>query len=256
MFFQVRFEDSRFVAVAGCDFELFVDGAGAPIGRSFTVQAGSTVRFGARRTGARAYLAIGGGFSVPRMLGSRATHVPTKMGGWDGRPLVRGDRLPLGPVAAAAMPLNRTTPDGTPPPGTASEVVRVLAGPQDDRFAPDALECLTAEEWVVGIESNRMAYRLEGRPIRHRAGADIISDATPVGSLQVPASGQPILLMADRQTTGGYAKIATVITADIGIAAQLAPGDRFRFRVCDRAEALSALIAREQGLLALERGTA
>jgi antagonist of KipI len=247
------------------------------------VQAGSTVRFGARRTGARAYLAIGGGFSVRRMLGSRATHVPTRMGGWDGRALVRGDRLPLGPVDASALRLNRTAIHGAPMPGTAREgssahptrsaaggedgrepgttdhgptVVRVLAGPQDDRFAPDALESLTAEAYVVGVESNRMAYRLEGRPIRHRAGADIISDATPIGSLQVPESGQPLLLMADRQTTGGYAKIATVITADIGIAAQLAPGDRFRFRVCDRAEALSALIAREQELLVLERGAA
>jgi antagonist of KipI len=97
-----------------------------------------------------------------------------------------------------------------------------------------------------------MGFRLEGPPLRHVRGADIISDATPLGSLQVPASGQPVLLMADRQTTGGYPKIATVITADIGLAGQLGPGDTISFSVCTPGEALAALIAQERTLMALE----
>jgi len=128
----------------------------------------------------------------------------------------------------------------------------VLAGPQNDRFAEDALEVLVSAPYHVSVDSNRMGYRLTGAPLAHRDGADIISDATPFGSIQVPASGQPLLLMADRQTTGGYAKLATVITADIGIAGQVAPGGRIVFEVCSHAEALSALVAREQQLLAIE----
>jgi antagonist of KipI len=133
--------------------------------------------------------------------------------------------------------------------------VRVLPGPQHDRFDDSALDTLQSAPYKVGLDSNRMGFRLEGPAIRHADGADIISDATPLASLQVPASGQPLLLMADRQTTGGYPKIATVITADVGIAGQLAPGDAIRFEVCTMREALAALVARETTLMALERPT-
>ena len=131
-------------------------------------------------------------------------------------------------------------------------VVRVLVGPQEDRFAVDALDTLTRSPYCVDSVSNRMGYRLIGPTLGHSNGADIISDATPLGSVQVPASGQPLLLMADRQTTGGYAKIATVISADIGIAGQVAPGELLQFKPCSRSEALAALLARERPLLALE----
>jgi antagonist of KipI len=114
------------------------------------------------------------------------------------------------------------------------------------------VQALTTAPYEVMVESNRMGYRLAGPPLAHRASADIISDATPLGSLQVPSSGQPLLLMADRQTTGGYPTLATVISADIGAAGQAAPGDRLLFRVCTRAEAIGALISRERPLLALE----
>jgi allophanate hydrolase subunit 2 len=134
--------------------------------------------------------------------------------------------------------------------------LRVLPGPQDDRFAIDALEALIAAPYHVSVNSDRMGFRLSGPVLHHRHGADIISDATPLGAIQVPASGQPVLLMADRQTTGGYAKLATVISADIGIAGQAAPGDLLRFKICSRAEAVTALVARERPLLALETGTA
>ena len=122
--------------------------------------------------------------------------------------------------------------------------VRVLSGPDDDRFVDDALEALQSAPYVIGSDSDRMGFRLRGPQLRHTSGADIISDATPTGSVQVPGSGQPILLMADRQTTGGYPRIATVITADVGIAGQRAPGDSVSFQICTAGDALSALIAR------------
>jgi antagonist of KipI len=130
--------------------------------------------------------------------------------------------------------------------------IRVLPGPHHDRFAADALDVLQSAPYVVQPASNRMGFRLDGRKLEHKGAAEMLSDATPLGVLQVPASGQPILLMADRPTTGGYPSLATVITADIGLAGQLAPGDSISFVVCSRRDAMAALIAQEQKLMSLE----
>ena len=127
--------------------------------------------------------------------------------------------------------------------------VRIIRGPHDAMFTAEALERLVSSRFIVTPQSNRMGYRLQGPPLAHSAGADILSDATPIGSLQVPASGQPILLMADRQTTGGYPKIGTLITADVPVAGQLAPGDWIEFAECTRAEALMALREQEAQLV-------
>jgi antagonist of KipI len=247
---ELEFESERVVATAGAVFALSVDGRSLPPGEAFVVPAGARLRFGARRNGARAYLAIAGGIATPPVLGSRSTHVLSAMGGIDGRPLRAGDRLPLGP-ASAAQTICRAPIDVAaslePQPQ-----VRVLPGPQQDRFAAGALEALCSDGYVIGADSDRMGFRLDGPRLAHRGSADIISDATPLGALQVPASGQPILLMADRQTSGGYPKIATVISADLAVAGQLAPGDRIRFALCSPREALAALIAQEQALLRIE----
>jgi antagonist of KipI len=249
---ELEFEDERLVAVTGADFELMLDGRPAPSHAPFTVSAGSHLRFGARRLGARAYLAVSGGITVPMVLGSRATHLVSAMGGIAGRALIAGDRLPLGVrprFSLAVLPLpareSRSDPNAT---------LRVLPGPQADYFAPDALDLLQSAPYVVRSNSDRMGFRLEGPRLTHARGADIISDATPLGVLQVPASGQPILLMADRQTTGGYPKIATVIAADMTVAGQLAPADTIAFVVCTPHDALTALIAQERALMALEEG--
>ena len=121
--------------------------------------------------------------------------------------------------------------------------LRILPGPQEGFFTERALTTLQTARYRITPQSNRMGYRLEGPALEHSIGADIISDATVAGAIQVPASGQPILLTADRQTTGGYPKIASVITADLSMAGQLAPGDWIEFAICDRREALAALIA-------------
>jgi biotin-dependent carboxylase-like uncharacterized protein len=249
---ELEFEDERVIAVAGAEFDLSLDDRPAISNAPFVVAAGSRLRFGIRRRGARAYLAISGGISVEPLLGSRSTHVLSASGGLDGRALRSGDRLPLGDVARTdriASPLS----EPIVPLQTAPARIRVLPGPQLEYFAPDALDALQSGPYVLGQHSDRMGFRLEGPFLRHSGGADIISDATPLGALQVPASGQPILLMADRATTGGYPKLATVVTADLPLAGQLGPGDTIEFVVCSPLEALSALIARERALMALER---
>jgi antagonist of KipI len=248
---ELEFEDERLVAVAGADFDLLLDDRHVPTSAPFIVSAGSRLRFGARRLGARAYLAVSGGIAVPPVLGSRSTHLVSAMGGMSGRALTSGDRLTLGdsalPQGTALAPQVAVVPlpdrQGT---------VRVLPGPQQDYFAPDALDVLQSAPYTVARNSDRMGFRLQGPRLVHVRGADIVSDATPLGVLQIPASGQPILLMADRQTTGGYPKLATVISADMAIAGQLAPDDSVRFVVCTPADAMKALIAQERVLMGLE----
>jgi antagonist of KipI len=248
---ELEFEDERLVAVAGADFDLSLDGRQVPSHAPFTVAAGSHLRFGARRLGARAYLAVSGGITVGPVLGSRSTHLVSGMGGVGGRAVLAGDRLPLGdPSLPQSMPLAPQDAIIALPDRHAT--IRVLAGPQQDYFAADALAVLQSAPYVIAQNSDRMGFRLEGPRLTHARGADIISDATPLGVLQVPASGQPILLMADRQTTGGYPKIATVIAADLTIAGQLAPADTITFVVCTPGDALKALIAQERALMALE----
>lgn len=255
---ELQFEDERLVAVSGAEFALALDGVALPLNAAFVASAGSRLRFGARARGSRAYLAIAGGVAVTPVMGSRATHLVSRLGGLEGRALAAGDRVPLGDLPRPQIPrLRPGAPRSANTTGVvrlpdAHAAVRVLPGPQREYFSSEALDVLQSAPYLVGKESDRMGFRLEGPPLRHMRSADIISDATPLGVLQVPAAGQPVLLMADRQTTGGYPKIATVITADIGIAGQLGPGDAISFAVCTPHDAYAALIAQERALMALE----
>ena len=242
---ELEFTDERDVAVVGAEFER--------VPTSVTrMRAGDRLAFGPRIRGARAYVAIAGGIDTPAVLGSRATHVASGMGGVDGRAVRAGDELPLGHPTAGVL-----APRAVPPiwvQGVAT--LRVLPGPHSEGFATGALAALASTPYRIESDSNRQGYRLSGPKIAHARGADIISDATPMGTVQVPASGQPILLMADRQTTGGYAKIATVISADLPVAGQLAPGEMLRFAVCSADEARVALAELEQRLTAVTRRSA
>jgi biotin-dependent carboxylase-like uncharacterized protein len=251
---ELEFDEPRSIAVCGADFDLAVDGAPLPLGVPVPIAAGAKLAFGARRAGARAYLAVEGGIAVKPFLDSRSTHVASGIGGFAGRALVAGDRVPIGEVAEG-----RRKPDPAPafavpgvPLRSGPARVRVLAGPHRGRFADEALDTLQAAPYVVTAASNRMGFRLEGTALRYEPNGEMISDATPLGALQVPASGQPVLLMADRQTTGGYPIVAVVISADIPAVAQLAPGDSVAFAVSTPAEAFSALIAAERSLMAIE----
>jgi antagonist of KipI len=248
------FEEPAVVAVCGAEFALRAGGAPAPMWGPIEVKAGTRLTFGPRGRGARAYCAVAGGIQVEVVFGSRATSLVARMGPFGGRALAAGDRLPLAPERPTTIDeidartptttlKGRATTDSSAtsliPDGGAQ--LRVMWGPQDDLFTDAARDALTSGRYVITPQSNRMGYRLDGPRVGHSGSADILSDATPLGTLQVPGSGQPILLMADRQTAGGYPKIATVITADLVTAGQLAPGDWVAFVPCDRREALAAL---------------
>ncbi len=226
--------------VQGARFDATVNGAPVDVQRPFVIPVGHRLRFGMRRCGARATLAVAGGLDVPDEFGSRSTSLVSGIGPFGGRAVRAGDVLEVNPVHRAAF--TGTVPSLNIPSGGAR--VRAMRGPHDAMFTPGALEVLFSARFSVTPQSNRMGYRLEGPLLVHAGSGDILSDATPIGSLQVPASGQLILLMADRQTTGGYPRIATVITADLPLAGQLAPGDWIEFEECTRTEAVTA--SREQ----------
>ena len=236
---ELEADAETFCVLTGARFDVTVNGTAIDSTSPFVVPRGGRLRIGGRRKGARAMLAVRGGFDLPALFGSRATSVIARMGPLGGRPLSAGDVLPVGDgighVASTGTPL--PLPDG-------GARLRVVVGPHDAMFTAAARDALFGSRYVVTPESNRMGYRLHGSPLAHRGDTEILSDATPIGSLQVPRSGHPILLMADRQTTGGYPKIATVITADLPMAGQLAPGDWIEFAECTRAAAVDALRAR------------
>lgn len=231
-------------AIAGAEFEVTAGDRRVRTGEPFVLRAGERLRFGARLAGTRATLAVSGGFATEPVLGSRSTSLTSRLGPFGGRALRTGDELPLG---LGAGPIRRY--GGRPlllPRGGAR--VRVMLGPHADHFTDQARRALVGTRYLVTPDSNRMGYRLDGPRLDHPGTSMLLSDATPPGSLQVPSSGRPILLMADRQTTGGYPKIATVITADLPVAGQLAPGDWIEFEVCSRGAAVEALRRREAAL--------
>ena len=235
-------------AVAGATFDLTCDDRAAPVNMPFVLRRGERLRFRGRGAGARAALAFAGGIDSEVVLGSRATSLISRMGPFGGRPLAAGDRLPIGelPRLERAAPRLLALPRG-------GARLRVMWGPHDGRFTDDARQTLIARRYVVTQDSNRMGYRLDGAVLAQADATDMLSDATPIGSLQVPPAGRPILLMADRQTTGGYPKIATVITADLPLAGQLAPGDWIEFVPCTRGAAVDALRARMRSLNGIPR---
>lgn len=191
-----------------------------------------------------AYIAFGGGIDVPEVLGSRSTYLPGAFGGHAGRRLKTGDRLPLGPsVREWNTGWTRRMAEFLPQAGGA---VRVVPGPQFDFFEPEQTDRMFSGKLAVGRVSDRMGYRLEGQEFSHRAPAGVPSEPVCVGAVQVPQGGAPIVLMPDGPTVGGYPKIASVITADLGRFAQLAPAERPAFELVTFEEAIAALRDRER----------
>lgn len=180
------------------------------------------------------YLAVEGGFAVEHCLGSASTYARGGFGGLEGRALRMGDLLPL----AREQGSDRAELGlAEPPPFGRDQPIRLVLGPQQDYFTEAALEALVSREFTVSTHSDRMGMRLDGPTLAHRDGYNIVSDGIATGAIQVPGSGQPILLLADHQTTGGYPKIATVISADIPVVGRRKPGDAIRFTAVDVAEA-------------------
>ena len=218
------------VSIGGADLGAVVErrdlGRWQPApGSSFRLRPGNVLAFEGARSGARAYIAFAGGIDVPLVLGSRSTYLAAGFGGYHGRALQRGDRLGLLPVSSqeAEQPIHRQPVDDHP------VALRVIWGPQDDYFTDEARATLESSTYTIGASSDRMGYRLEGETLAHRSSQQIISDGNALGSIQVPPDGLPIVMLADRVTTGGYPKIATVVTADVARLAQRLPGESVCF---------------------------
>jgi biotin-dependent carboxylase-like uncharacterized protein len=244
---ELLFTAAAIVAVAGADLGALLDGRPLSPGLAASAGAGSLLRFGERRAGTRAYLAVAGGIDVEPVLGSRSTDLRSGFGGIDGRALRSGDVLRVGAAGDASPRRARVLSARDGP-------IRVLGGPHPARFAPDALDRLCAVAWTVSPAADRAGIRLDGQPIRHATpeASEVASMGLPPGAIQVPHDGRPIVMLADRPVTGGYAVLACVARADLGRVAQLAPGDAVRFAIIEADAAVAALRAREAELDAVE----
>jgi 5-oxoprolinase (ATP-hydrolysing) subunit C len=211
-------------ALAGADMPIFRDGEPIPSHTSFLLHAGQRLSVGHTRKGVCSVLAVEGSINVPDVLGAKALHARAEFGGLDGKTLAPGDRLTLNKQASP-----RTERRLDPLPLGATDPIRLVLGPQADQFGSAARALFLGSEFMVTPSSDRMGYRLSGPIIRHRYGHNIISDGVAEGAVQVPGSGQPIVMLADRQTTGGYPKIATVITADLRLVANRQAGQKLHF---------------------------
>ncbi|HVK90216.1 MAG TPA: biotin-dependent carboxyltransferase family protein [Mycoplana sp.] len=223
------------IALVGAGCTLTIDGSQAPPQTSAVLKEGQTAQVGHARTGTFAYLAVAGGFAVEPQLGSLSFHLRSRLGGLNGAPLQAADRLlchaEAQPGRLMRLPLDLRADDAP---------FRVMLGPQDDYFTSDAIETFLTQEFTVSPQADRMGFQLTGPRIEHAKGFNIVSDGIVTGHIQVPGSGRPIVLMHDRQTAGGYPKIATVISADLDRFAQLRPGSPLRFKAVDRSEAVTA----------------
>jgi 5-oxoprolinase (ATP-hydrolysing) subunit C len=217
------------LALCGAPRSIDIGGRAMPNDASMTIAEGETLNIGFAKGGTFSYLAIEGGVAGEPTFGSLAVNPRAGLGSPFARPLQQGDELTAKP--SSGVPEQRIELPA------ASGPIHVVLGPQDDEFDDDAKALFLASDWKISATSDRMGYRLEGPVIKHLHGHNIVSDGTVDGSIQVPGNGAPIVLMMDRNTTGGYPKIATVISADLGRLAQTPAGTAFRFRAVSMAEA-------------------
>jgi biotin-dependent carboxylase-like uncharacterized protein len=226
------------LAIAGGAFDIRLDGRQLPQACALRLAPGARLSLRPGPAGAWCYVAVGGRFDLPPTLGSLSTHTRSQLGGLAGRALRAGDVLP---VADARFPPDQEACALLAPWLMRSRTpLRVLLGPQDDYFTKEAVETFLGAAWRLSPRSDRMAYRLVGPKLAHAKGHDIVSDGVAFGAIQVPGDGAPLILMADRQPTGGYPKIAHVIGADLGALAQARPGDSVSFKAVSHAEAVEA----------------
>ena len=233
------------LAVSGPGASLSIGGRAMPHRSAGRAEAGDTVRVGDARGGVYVYLAIAGGTEGEPAMGSRSVH---RRSGIGGRPLLPGDRIVLRSWKAAER-----DPRIIQPPEFSSGPMRVILGPQDEEFEPESVEQLLSEPYRILPQSDRMGCRLEGRPLVHLRGHNIVSDGVLPGSIQVPGNGQPLVLFRDCPTTGGYPKIANVISADLDRLAQTLPGTSVRFSKVSLEEAVAAAQALHQSIRRLMR---
>lgn len=247
---QLQFDRANCIAITGGDLGPTLDGQPIPSYRAIQVQAGQVLRFTAPRTGCRAFVAFAGGLDIPVVMGSRSTYMKAKIGGLQGRKLEKGDVIGFRAPKESLKNLNMRyiAPEFIP---RSEYTLRVILGPQDDAFTQAGLSTFLGQTYTVTPEFDRMGCRLEGPVIEHKESGDIISDGIAFGAIQVPSAGKPIIMLGDRQTTGGYTKIASVISVDFRILAQLKTGDKVRFEKVSVQFAQEALLTQRAAMRTL-----
>jgi antagonist of KipI len=259
-------EAPALVAVTGANLGAQLNGLAIPAWRAVLLAAGDALSFSGADAGARAYIAIAGGIDVMPVLGSRATDLRAAMGGLAGRALQRGDQVPIGVVSPSGV---RTTArlvgagrrvawwgaaPHVPRAALRDPIIRVVRGPEYDWFPVDARRVLRDTRWRITDRSNRMGLRLDGGAVRLFEAREMVSSPVTAGTVQVPPGGEPIILMADRQTVGGYPRIAQVAAVDLAVLAQLVPGTSLQMMEITSAEASALLLARERTMRDLVNG--
>jgi len=234
---ELKFDGDALIAITGANLEPMINNKVIDMWAGTRVSDGDVLSFGTCQSGCRCYIAIAHGIDVPEVMGSKSTYAKGKVGGFEGRVLKAGDEITIGSAEENDFTSLKNLPTEFIPSYKKDNIIRVVMGPQNDYFTEDGINTFFDCQYDVTKEADRMGYRLSGDKISHKIGADIISDGITMGSVQVPGHGAPIIMMADRQTTGGYTKIATIITPDINIVGQLKPGDSIRFKLVDIEEA-------------------
>lgn len=256
----IEFDQDAIIAICGGDLSPEIDGKDCKMWRILAVAKGSVLSFGKPKKGCRAYLAIAGGIAVRDVMHSKSTYLRAEIGGFQGRALKAGDNLPVGPVPEKRLAALRRAATAEiewqiqAPLYYHEPIVRMMRGRQFDLFDSDSQERIFTELFTVSSHSDRMGYRLEGAPLALETHGELISEPVAFGSIQVPSDGHPIVLMADRQTTGGYPKIGQVASIDLPLIAQLNPGNRIRFKEINLEEAHKRLIDQEQHIRQLKIG--
>jgi antagonist of KipI len=249
---QLRFEDERLVAWCGGEFDVHIGSQVLPAGHVAHLQRGGELKFARAQIGCRCWLAISGGIDVPVVIGSRSTDLRASFGGFEGRALRDGDvvllfKWPGSPTPATAISSWSASHDWVSP-ASRHPSLRFIRGVDWNRFDDVTIQRFTNHEFNVSPDSDRMGVRLDGPELKREDETDLISEAVAPGTIQVPPSGKPILLLGDCQTIGGYPKIAHVITVDLGVAAQLRAGDGVRFFEVSLQDAHRLLMERERDL--------
>lgn len=227
---QIEFSDPMVIAITGGDLQATINGLAVKMNRSLRVNSGDKLDFKGMKAGCRAYIAFAGGIDVPLIMGSKSTYTRGNMGGYKGRALKAGDVLSINKPSQPMDTLVGREIGECFYEYTDDIELRVVLGPQEDAFTEEGIKTFFNSSYMVTNECDRMGYRLEGEKVDHKEGGDIISDGIAMGAVQIPSHGQPIIMMADRQTTGGYTKIANVITVDLPRVAQAKPGDKISFK--------------------------
>jgi biotin-dependent carboxylase-like uncharacterized protein len=238
------FPSGAVVALCGSDFNATLDAKSIPPWTTFAIPPGRTLVCGRSQAGARSYLCVRGGIRVPLILGSASTHLLSGLGGLEGRALRKGDRLEIGPEPA--NPPRRALRPELLPHVAKREVFRTTDGPQCQWFTTESMRAFYESPYTVTSDANRMGIRLAGAALQTTSSTELISEGVALGCVQVPAGGQPVILFVEQQTTGGYAKIANVIAADIPSLGQLQPGAAIRFQRVDLREARELLYIQER----------